>query len=338
MREDATLMDAAAVLAEHFKIPQKQIQFLVNGSEIDDLSTRIWSQADSIEFAHHKRLQAFEFETQRLDLLVDFDAPVSELLSLISDKFNISASISILYSGAEIDPEMTLADLDPDEPLEIRLSTPAPLVSAASPVTSAPASPTASYSIVLLLGIIPRVGIYQLAPTATLEEVEVALMKRFDLGDLELEFGLLDIESDETTIIPKSTVIGQLDLKKFSLIARPSETFECSPVSSSVNESGDRPACESDADGGGMLQSICLTVGGAASSSKVYEFFCDSLHQALHLRLPPGATVKQAKEAVASQYGKPPEAVFLHFLGNELRDHITMERLRLGTAKVTVSF
>jgi hypothetical protein len=48
--------------------------------------------------------------------------------------------------------------------------------------------------------------------------------------------------------------------------------------------------------------------------------------------------VKQAREAVASQSQKPPEAVFLHFLGKELRDGFSMDRLRLGTAKINIYF
>jgi hypothetical protein len=48
--------------------------------------------------------------------------------------------------------------------------------------------------------------------------------------------------------------------------------------------------------------------------------------------------VQQARKAVASQYGKPPEAIFLHFLGKELRDGFAMDRLCLGTGKVEISF
>jgi hypothetical protein len=283
-------------------------------------------------------MQAFVFEGKQLDLPVDFNVPFCDLLSLISLKFNISAPISIFSKGAQIDLEMTLTDLDPTEPLEICLSTSAPLMAADSLTTSTPTSPTTSYSITLLLGIIPRIGTYRLAPTATLEEAEIALKMRLKLGDLELEFGLLDVSLDETTIIPKSTVIGELDLKKFSLIARPSETFERPSDPVKMNESGDPSASENDADDGRMFQSVCLTVGGGPSSSKVYDFFCDSFHQTLHLRLPPGATVKQAREAIASQYQKPPEAIFLIFLGKNLRDDFVMDKLRLGTAKIRILF
>jgi hypothetical protein len=82
---------------------------------------------------------------------------------------------------------MTLTDLDSTEPIKICLSTPAPFTVSLPSVTSTSASPTASYSITLLLGIVPPIGTYELAPTATLEEAEVALKGRFDLGDLELE-------------------------------------------------------------------------------------------------------------------------------------------------------
>jgi hypothetical protein len=334
MREYATLRDAAVALAEHFKIPQEQIQFEMCDSVIDDLSTQIWSYGDSIEFSHRKHLQTFVLDGQQLDLLIDFDIPLCDILSLLSLKFNISAPISIFFNDAEVDLEMTLADLESTAPLEIRLSIPDTVMSAPPSVTSPPASSIASYSIMLLLGIIPRIGTYRLAPTATLEEAETSLKRQLNQGDLELEFGLFDMRSDETTIIPKSTVIGELDLEKFSLIARPSETFESPAGSVSVNESGNRSTSGNSADVGGRL----LTVRATFSTSKVYDFFCDSLQQNLHIRLPPETTVKQAKEAVACQCNTVPEAVFLHFLGKELQDNFMMDRLRLGTAKINISF
>jgi hypothetical protein len=72
MREDGTLMDAAAALAEHFKIPQKWIQFLMGDSVIDDLSRQIRSFGNSIDFSRRRRLQTFVFNGQHLDLLVNF--------------------------------------------------------------------------------------------------------------------------------------------------------------------------------------------------------------------------------------------------------------------------
>jgi hypothetical protein len=206
------------------------------------------------------------------------------------------------------------------------------------PITSTPSSPTASYEITLLLGIIPRIGTYQFAGTATLEEVEVAVKMRFDLRDQELEFGLLDLQSNETAIIPKSMLIGQLDLEKFSLIARPSETFERHANAASVKAGGDQSVSANDADEGPLLQSVHITVGSAPPSSKVYNFFCDSLQQNLHIRFPYGATMKQAKDAIAHHYKKPPEAILLDFLGKELRDGFVMDKLRLGTTKINVYF
>jgi hypothetical protein len=100
-------------------------------------------------------------------------------------------------------------------------------------------------------------------------------------------------------------VIGQLDLENVSLIARPSETFERPADTVSLNEGGDHPAFEDNANERELLQSVHLTC-------KVYDFFCYSLEQELHIKLPPGATMKQAREAVAHHYAKPPEAVFLH--------------------------
>jgi ABC-type uncharacterized transport system involved in gliding motility auxiliary subunit len=113
-------------------------------------------------------------------------------------------------------------------------------MASASPIISPPASPIPSYSITLLLGIVSQIRTCQLARTATLEEAEIASKWELNLGDLELEFSLFDLSSNETRINRKSTVIGQLDLEKFSLIARPTETFERPTDPASVNQSGNR--------------------------------------------------------------------------------------------------
>jgi hypothetical protein len=79
IQADGTLMNAATALAEHFKIPQKQIVFLMNGSMIADLSTRIWLYENSIDFSYCKSFRAFMFNGQHLDLFVDWDVPLCDL-------------------------------------------------------------------------------------------------------------------------------------------------------------------------------------------------------------------------------------------------------------------
>jgi hypothetical protein len=356
IREEATLDCGRSALASHLGIDPIRIQFLSGICVIEDFSNNIWSNGESIEFSLSERRQTFLFEGRRLDLTVDFNLPFSELQTSLCREFGITSPISIFFDDSEVDPDMTLKDLElnADQSLRIELSVPSepstprpaipppssppePAIASASASAASPAVAVVTYSIVLILGIVSRVGSYVFAPTATLTEVEAAVRQRFDLGDLELEFGLLDINTDETTIIAKSTEIGRLDLHTFSLIVRPSES--CArpeePTSASA-DCGGVGGADGDAGSEVLMRSLDISCGSVRDDIPVYRFVCSQRSDEFELRLAIGTKVSSATEMIGHRYSVPTAAVTLLFRGRILSPSCMMERLRVGASRIDI--
>jgi hypothetical protein len=199
-------------------------------------------------------------------------------------------------------------------------------------------SPTSMYAITLLLGIIPRCGSYELSPTATLAEAEVMVKQRFNLGALELEFGLCDIATDDTSIVEKSRMISSLDLSHFVLVVRPSQTFAV-PLdrSSGDHDGGSSGASRNRADASGsLIESLHITCGSVLSTDPAYVFVCEQRSEEFRLHFPIGSKVADARETIGRHYRTPSNSVSLHFLGKALRDGFVMDRLCLGESKINV--
>jgi hypothetical protein len=168
-------------------------------------------------------------------------------------------------------------------------------------------------------------------------EAEAAVRQRFDLSCLERAFGLRDFNTDETTVVAKSTEIGRLDLKTFSLIVRPSESCTCpdEPTSASA-DCGEVREADRDADGEVLLRSLGVSCGSVRNNIPVYQFVCLQHSEEFELRLAIGTKVSSVREMIGRRYGVPAAAVTLHAFGKALRDGFVMDRLRIGTSKVSV--
>jgi hypothetical protein len=214
---------------------------------------------------------------------------------------------------------MTITDLESNGPLTIRIWTPLPQFAPTPPST-------ALYTIMLLIGVLPRYASFPLPPTATLAEVEPAVRAKWDLEGVELEFGLHDIASDEITIVAKSTQIGSLDLGTLSLIVRQAVT---------PDDASAPPPADGAAEGA-LLRSLRVSVGSTAPGLLTYTFYCEDRAEEFQLKFAPGTKVKEAREALGTRFGIPTEAVALHFMGKALRDGFMMERLRVGDTKIQI--
>jgi hypothetical protein len=308
-------------------VDESCLQFVSGDSVFEDLSLAIWSIGDSVGFLLRERDQAFVFEDRKLNLKIKSDLPFSQLQSFLCREFGIESGISIFLDRAEVDLDMTSSDLNlsPDQVLRIERAASGPLVLAA----------TETYSVALWIGVVPRMASFKLAPTSTLADAEPMVRNRWCLGELEIEFGVLDEDSDIPAVIPKSTVIGGLDLDKYTLIVRPSANIDSAgPVVSGYDEPDGDIEEDENAGDGRLLQSMQATVGSAEPGAVRYGFVCDD--QVFHIRFPPGAKVGDARKAVAQRFKTTPEAVALHFMGKALRDGFAMDRLRLGTSHISV--
>jgi hypothetical protein len=235
--------------------------------------------------------------------------------------------------GSEVDPEMSLADLalGPRDVLTVtRAAASAPKVLASPPRPAAP-----GYSISLLLGVVPRVGFFALPPTATLTEAEVVLRERWKLEDLDLEFALFDLETDEMAFVSKDTAIGSIDHGSHSLVVRPAQIASVG-VESGFGGGGEAAAGGEPPAEARLLQSMHMTVGTVNRDVPAYQFVCDSTKAEFTLRFAVGTKVGAARSAVAARFDRRPDEVSLFFMGKALKDGFVMDRLRLGSSKITV--
>jgi hypothetical protein len=187
-----------------------------------------------------------------------------------------------------------------------------------------------SFHISLLLGLIPRAAFFAISPTATLAAAEPLIRQKYAVGYLDLEFCLWDLRSDESEVIPKSSVIGDLDLSNRKLILRPVEDIEIpiSEVAVPEKEKTDRQ---------NLLEVVQLTCGEVQQNAVInYGFLCEQQHEELQILLPLGAKVGDARRKIAQRYDRPQEQVTLQYMGKTLRDQFAIDGLRLGKSKIIV--
>jgi hypothetical protein len=337
LRVDSTVCVGREALATYLSVESSLIQLHSGNSPITDLSQLIWKIGDPIHFSITPSSYKFVFAKREIELTVDVQLPIKYIESIVCRGLGISPPIFLFLNKAELDRDTPLADFELTATDVIEVSTSPMLLS--NETTSPPDRPAApscrSYAISLFLGIVPRIASYELLPTATLTEIEPRMQQRYDLGDLELDFYLWDAATDDQEMIPKSTVIGSLDIGDRALIARPATITATAPPAGAAAE----PGTEAEADVAELqsrFDALHVTVGSSASANPAYAFSCDNPSDEFTLRLPIGAKVGDARVEVAKRYGKPLEAISFQFMGKTLRDAFVMDRLRLGTAKIFV--
>jgi hypothetical protein len=304
---DATVYSAREALASHLGIESSLLRLLSGDSPLTDLSISIWSIDHPIHFSIAGVSHTFLFGDRRIELTVDVTVPIGAIESTVCLGFDISPPISFFLCGAELDADTPLSEFEitTDDVIEVR-------VRAAAPVLE-------PFVISLFRAVVPRRGTYDLAPSATLAEVEVRMQQRYKLGDLELAFYLWDAATDDQELIPKSTAVGSIDVGSRAPIARPSAN-----VARAMDKQQSR------------FEALHASCGSSAASSPGYAFACDNPPDAFVLKLAVSAKVEDARVEVAKRFKRPPEAIALHFMGKALKDAFVMERLRLGTATINV--
>jgi hypothetical protein len=356
IRSNATLADAQSLLSSHLGLPPHEIEFIAGTPVVADLSRLVWDFGDSMQFGRVKHEQAFSFEGRIRHLAVDFDVAISALCPLLCTEFDLDGETRLTLvtpdrpdlKGSEADPDMTLADLGlergevvtvmrPPSSSPSSSSSPTTATAAATATRAAPSAPAApAFQITLLLGVVPRVGLFALPPTATLTEAEAALKQRWKLEDLELEFALFDLDTDEMTVVPKGTTIGTIDHGRYSLSVRPAQFGPAAPdvVPMDIEIAADVYAEAPDEDR--LQQSMKMTIGTVNRDLPAYEFVCDSPKSEFRQHFPLGTKVAVARSAVGSRFGRSVEEVSLFFMGKALKDGFVIDRLRLGGSKITV--
>jgi hypothetical protein len=348
----ATVRDAAAKLAEHFAIAADRLQLSAADSILDE-SDRIWQFAGRVKYLLSRRKVTFTIDDERYVVDVDCDVPFSDVKHQVGREIGLDGDFTIYAGPSQVDDDMTIDDFG-DESFEFRIVLAQPELSArvglplqppprptpvAAPTTApAPVSgdpaPSAGYPITLCLGMIPRCMTTRLPPTATLQEVEAEVVKRFELEGIDLEFVLSDLFSDETKVLEKTVTLGSLDMKKNTLMVQQKGTAAEAAAAVAGNDDQDEGG---GAGSGGAALHVTVSTVKPAAGMVLYKFIAGQYEQEYSIAFPPGKTVLDARKAVAARYeGKTAADITLLFSGKALRDGFVLDRLRIGNGRITV--
>jgi hypothetical protein len=167
----------------------------------------------------------------------------------------------------------------------------------------------------------------RLPPTATLQEVELEVVKRFELEGIDLEFVLSDLYSDETEVLSKTATLGSFDLKQKTLMVQQKGTA----AEAAANDDQD------EGSGGGAALHVTVSTVKPPAGMVLYKFAAGQCGQEYSIPFAPGKTVLDARKAVAARYeGKTAADITLLFTGKALRDRFILDRLRIGNGRITV--
>jgi hypothetical protein len=294
----------------------------------------------------------FYFNGHPYSLVVDYDIPMKEIKERISVVLGggiPAEQLVLLWEGAEMDDDMTLSDVDygPESaPLNVqekgepagRTIQPPPPVAAPLPVADAPptvAAPppvaTVTYLIGLELGIVPRFTKFPFPPATPLHEMVPALKEKWGLGDLEIEFALMDQEGGYRYISPQ-TKIGDIDHTADAVMVRPAGTLcPIGSLGASLRAASIRVPVE-------VSPSAELTDDPPPSDSSHTRvlFKIDQRGQNVRLVFEKTAKVEDARVKVATKLGVGVEAITLQFSGKALKDNFIVDRLRVGEQGINV--
>jgi hypothetical protein len=119
--------------------------------------------------------------------------------------------LNITDNGLILDDDIALTDIEygPLSP---------PLIAEEKEKPSTAPDPV-SYMIGLVLGVVPRFGKFQVPPSTPLAEVVPEIRRRWSLGDLALEFTLMD-PNGLYAHVPMTEQIGNIDHGVYSLMLR----------------------------------------------------------------------------------------------------------------------
>jgi hypothetical protein len=197
------------------------VHLTADGSALDDPSLLIWELGTPVKCAVSQRKITIVNMSERFVLDLACELTVRGVKRILEREHGVPPGFELLAGGTAVDDEMTMQDLDDVKEFVVqgrdRLR---------SSLVLGAEAPPAPFQITVIMGVIPRLTTIRLPPSATLHEAEVDIRKKFDLGAVELEFALSDIDTDEATCVPKDSRIGSLDLKHYQLLVQPEGTAE----------------------------------------------------------------------------------------------------------------
>jgi hypothetical protein len=193
---------------------------------------------------------------------------------------------------------------------------------------------TESYIIWLIIGIVPRKGTFSFQPNDSLEAIEPFLKAKWGIDDFEMEFVLLHVESDTRHVIPKNTVLSEIQMDAEHRLSLREATTISIDVGVELMESEPKFGRKRVAnDSFGSTASRC--VPRENQLQLLFKLSTDE-ENPFPLVFAKGQTVRHAREKVAQMFECTPEDVTFLYSGKSLKDTFVLDRLRVGTNSITV--
>jgi hypothetical protein len=263
---------------------------------------------------------AVVFEGETFNMLLDFDRPLGELLPVIANELEVPVGeFELTIERQPLDLRKTLNELGarPDAVVTAARQSAVPAQKEEGKVTR--------LSFTLLIGPIPRQSKFDADSAGTLGDLKEKVRERFGLADVPFDFAIGDLENDEMTCLPPSTVIGTIEV---------SETRALGIVAAGASPSVvpvDAPSLNRQ-----LQTSLRPAPAAAAAGANLSVSFAVLGEDPFSLEFPPKATVRDAKRLVADLRNTTPAFATLLFGGKALNDTFLLGRLRLGGTPISV--
>jgi hypothetical protein len=329
-----TVAQSISKLAEHLHVLTDNIALRTNDTVLDDPDTLIWSVAAKVTCSLQRIKVLFALDQNRFPVEIDRDIPFSEVKAQLARELNLQEEFKIFAGRSEVDDQMTVTDVEDFSELKVVITPPKPQSGDVPSKMPAAAARRGVFQVTVVLGVIPRMMSLRLPPTATLHEAEAEIQRRFGLEDIELEFILSDELFDQGHLIPKESQLGGLNLDESNLLVQLQGTAEANANGNAAVDNGEQEE--------GATQDVHVTCGSVkpaplAKGMTVYNFVAPQYNEEFSLLFELGKTVLDARKAVAARYaGKTAADITLLFSGKALRDGFVLDRLRIGTGRITV--
>jgi hypothetical protein len=167
---------------------------------------------------------------------------------------------------------------------------------------------------------------YNVKESATLAEVEALIRTERGIDDQPLAFFVTDVTTGVDVYQPDTLVIGDVGISdRRPLTLRPPEPGEVPSAAEAV----------SPLEEVGVMVS---TLRPTAKPPKAFNFVVPQRkNEEFQIELLAGATVLDARKAVAQRCGVQYDDIGLLFLGKLLKDEFILERMRIGEKVITVT-
>jgi hypothetical protein len=164
-----------------------------------------------------------EIDGSQVDCRLPVTSTIEDLVNVVRRDFlgGISGDrMTILVGESEVSLDTELQNFEEDDLFTVQVSPEQPQ--------------TQSYTISLLIGVVPRTSTFSFRPDDSLEAIEPVVRAKWEIDDFETEFVLLHLDDDTRQVIPKHTVLSeipidvkhQLCLREMIIISSDSDEFD----------------------------------------------------------------------------------------------------------------